>query len=213
MQLAQVQPIAQSLVEQLSSACVRIAIAGSVRRQKPEPQDIEIVAIPSLGRYAVQDLWGIDVEEHSVNHLEDALVTLFDLGEWEFDPALRRNGPRYKRLRHIASGVCCDLFITDARRWGIIYTIRTGPGDFSKALVSFARRNGMFVQDGLLHKHLAEFDAAGEVKPCPAGERCMRIVETPEERDVFKALGLQWLEPKQRQAGFIAAAVPRGDWR
>src|SRR5512139_1002751 len=212
MKLETIQPIADSLIERLSSACLRIEIAGSIRRRKPEPNDIEIVAIPALGSYTITDLFGAAVEEHPVNHLEDALLTLFGLGEWDFDPVLRRNGPRYKRLLHIASGVCCDLFITDARRWGLIYTIRTGPGDFSKALVSYARRRGMFVLDGLLHKHTPQLDASG--KPtCYSGERCGFIVSTPEEHDVFIALGLPFIEPRKRTANLLYASVPREAWQ
>lgn len=199
MKLAEIEPIAQSLVEQLRSACIRIAIAGSVRRRKPEPNDIEIVAVPSIGHYQISDLFGDTVEQHIVNHLDDAIDTLIDCGAWEFDPVTRRNGPRYKRLRHAASGLCCDLFITDARRWGVIYTIRTGPGDFSKALVTYAHQRKMFVESGLLHGHPPLFDAERKVVPCPLGEECSQIIETPEERDVFAALGLLWVDPSQRR--------------
>jgi DNA polymerase/3'-5' exonuclease PolX len=38
--------IAQETVELLRPHCERIEIAGSIRREKPEPNDIEIVAIP-----------------------------------------------------------------------------------------------------------------------------------------------------------------------
>ncbi len=213
MQLIDIQNIADALVEQLRSACLRIEIAGSVRRCKPDPADIDLVTIPATGHYAVQDLFGTVVEEHVVNHLDDALSTLYDIGEWELDPVLRRNGPHSKRLHHLPSGVCCDLAITDARRWGIIYLIRTGPGKFSEALVSYAHRQNSFVQEGLLHHHAPEYNGHGEVKPCIAGERCLRIVDTPEEMDVFHALGLPWIEPGRRSANLLYASVPRGRWR
>ncbi len=213
MQLTDIQPIADSLVDQLRSACLRIEIAGSVRRGKPDPKDLELVAIPATGHYTVQDLFETVIEEHAVNHLDDALMTLYDLGEWELDPVLRRNGTHYKRLSHVATGICCDLYITDARRWGIIATIRTGPGDFSKALVNYAHRKALFIQDGLLHQHAPEYDLRGDVKLCPAGERCRCIAETPEERDVFASLGLPWIEPIRRSANLLYASVPRGMWR
>ncbi len=46
MNLSDIEPIAQSLLEQLRSSCVRIEIAGSIRRRKADPRDIEIVVIP-----------------------------------------------------------------------------------------------------------------------------------------------------------------------
>jgi DNA polymerase/3'-5' exonuclease PolX len=201
MQLELIQPLADALVAQLSRACVRIIVAGSIRRRKPEPGDIEIVAIPALGQYGMQDLWGATVKMIPIDHLADALETLFDLGAWELDPVTPRNGPRYKRLRHVETGVCCDLFITDRRRWGIIATIRTGPGDFSKALVQYAHGKGMFVQAGLLHGHPPIFDEQGKVRDCPLAANCPQIIETPEEADVFRALDVPWIEPAARTIG------------
>lgn len=212
MKLELIQPIAEDLLAQLSSACVRIEIAGSLRRRKPEPKDIELVAIPAIGHYAVRDLFDHVVEEHPINHLEEAVLTLLDLGQWEFDPEVRRNGPAYKRLRHVPTGVCTDLFITDARKWGYTFTVRTGPGDFSKALVTYAHRLTMFFNGSLLHKHAPVYDLDGKTKDCPAGDRCLRIVETPEERDVFAALGLSWIEPPRRNRNLFDATVPRGAW-
>lgn len=211
MKLELIQPVAQSLLDQLSSACVRIEIAGSVRRQKPDPKDLELVAIPAIGHYSITDLFGTVVEEHAINHLEDALGTLYDLGVWQLDPVLKKNGPAQKRLLHLPGGLCCDLFITDRRRWGAIFAIRTGPSDFSKALVSYAHRRAMFIKHGLLHGHAPVFkrDGSGDVEECPQGEACPRIVETPEERDVFTALGLPWIEPARRSANLFYASVPR----
>lgn len=211
MQLDQIEPLANSLVEQLRSACVRIIVAGSIRRRKPDPGDIELVAIPSTGRYTITDMFETVREEHVVNHLDDALGTLYDLGEWELDPVTPRNGPHYKRLRHVTSSVCCDLFITDRRRWGMIAMIRTGPEDFSEELVKLAHRRGMFVRDGgLLHGHPPVFDEKRKVRPCPLAANCPQIIETPEEADVFKALGLPWLEPTQRSAALLASATRHG---
>ena len=204
MKLEEIQPLAESLLEQLRSACVRIEIAGSIRRRKPEPNDIELIAIPATGEYAIRNLFDEIIELRPVNYLDEVIGSLLAAGEWAFDAAIRRNGPHYKRLRHLQSDICCDLFVTDRRRWGLITTIRTGPGDFSKALMIHARRRGWFIKDGLLHKHLPDLDEHGEVMPCPSGDRCMRIIDTYEERDVFVALGLPWIEPEQRLSALPA---------
>ena len=44
--IAEVLPTATSLCEELADACDRLEIAGSIRREKKEVGDIEIVAIP-----------------------------------------------------------------------------------------------------------------------------------------------------------------------
>lgn len=217
MKLAELQPIATSLFDQLFSACVRLEPSGSLRRGKPEPNDLELVAIPATGEYTVTNLFEEVVERHMVNLLDDALVTLFQTGLWglALDPVTRkplRDGPRWKKLQHAESGLCCDLFITDRRRWGYTFAVRTGPKDFSKALVTCAHRRTMFFKDGLLHRHAPIFDEKGEVKPCPAGDQCLKIIETPEERDIFDALEIPWIEPGKRTANLLYAVRP-GSYR
>jgi DNA polymerase/3'-5' exonuclease PolX len=213
MKLEPARSLAQTLLDQLSSACVRIEIKGSIVRRKADVDDIDLVCLPSIGTYSVpvyEMFTTATATVHQVNHLEDAIVTLIAGGDWEFDPIVKRNGPRLKRLRHVATGLPADIAIVDARRWGCIATIRTGPKDFSKALVKHAHRQAAFVQDGLLHRHVPEFDSKGDVQDCPAAERCRRIVETPEERDVFTALGLPWIEPHKRTVNLFYATLPRG---
>lgn len=203
-------PLARELKDYLSAGCVRIEIAGSLRRAKPAPGDIEIIAIPSVGVYEVRDLFDQVVERHAVNHLDQALDLLFDEGAWRFDPGNKKNGPNYKRLLHSASGIACDLFIvTDPRKWGILYTIRTGSGDFSKDMVTLARRLGWFVQHGLLHGHPAVLDEKHRVKECEAGEQCIRIKPTLEEADFFAALSVPYIEPRDRTTLVEALARAR----
>ncbi|GAJ14573.1 unnamed protein product, partial [marine sediment metagenome] len=47
MKLEQAQKIAEEVVKRLSPYCQRIQIAGSIRRQKPQVRDVDIVLIPS----------------------------------------------------------------------------------------------------------------------------------------------------------------------
>lgn len=194
--------LARELLAQLAPACDRIQIAGSVRRQKPEPHDIELCCIPSRGVYEVCDMFGLVSETIQINRLDDLLTTLIHPGgAWQYDTETPRNGEKYKRLRHTASGICCDLFITDARRWGYTFTVRTGPAEFSHALVTRALNHQMFFRDGLLHAHAPEFEmkqGKREVKPCPLGEACPQIIATPDEPALFAALGLDYIEPAQR---------------
>ena len=193
--------IALRLVEDLESGCTRIEIAGSLRRGKPEVKDIEIAAIPRVTIETIEDMFGDSCGTVEVFHFEEHLGNLLDLElgwEWELDPVQRRNGPRYKRLRHKIAGICCDLFLTTERGWGGCLAIRTGPWDFSRALVTLARRQWKHVADGyLVHHH---------PKPkggCPKGSSCPLIVPTPEEADFFAALDLPWIEPCDRTASWV----------
>lgn len=201
------EAIARDLVEQLSGACGRIEIKGSIVRRRPMVGDIDIVCIPLLGEFRIP-IYDMFVEGGErvlqVNHLDDALEALTQAGVWILDPELPRNGPRLKRLRHTPSGICADLAIADKRRWGMIATLRTGPADFSKALVTLASKRGKQVSEGLLHGHRASgYGPDGKALPCPLSDCCTQIISTPEEIDVFNRLGLDWLEPAARDVKAI----------
>jgi DNA polymerase/3'-5' exonuclease PolX len=191
--------LGMELVEALSPGCVRIALAGSVRREKPSPNDIEVVCIPSIETFTINDMFGEEVERVTANRLDDALEqTMGEYGPWVMDDVTKRNGEKYKRLRTVGGVGGADVFITDARRWGYTYTVRTGPGEFSKAIVTRAHQLGMFFSGSLLHQHKPLRDELGNVLPCARGERCRQIIETPEEVDVFTALDLPYILPQKR---------------
>ena len=46
MKLEVAKKIARTFVSQIQNHCIRIKVAGSIRRGKYQPNDIEIVAIP-----------------------------------------------------------------------------------------------------------------------------------------------------------------------
>jgi DNA polymerase/3'-5' exonuclease PolX len=201
MNLKDAETLASDLRTQIGPACVRIEVAGSIRRGKAEVGDIDLVCIPSTGSYAVQDMFGETIRTVPVNHLNDARTRLYAAGGWKLDPANPCNGERMKRLVHVETGLTCDLTITDARRWGYWMAVRTGPGAFSKALVSRALIRRAFFKDGLFHNHqpiYVETHGKRETQPCAAGDGCVRIIPTPEEHDVFAALGLAYIEPGDR---------------
>lgn len=181
-----VQQFAKELRDLLAPACERIEIAGSVRRGKAEPKDIELLAIPKMLPQVSEDMFGAVVSQTVISALDGALMSLVENGPWEFDQVLRRNGSKYKRLSRFDNGrdVCCDLFIVTAETWGAQFAIRTGPADFSHMLVTRALRMGMKQEDGRLWRIHRD--------------NTKTVIETPEERDYFAALGLPWLEPEQR---------------
>ena len=207
MDYARALGLAEALRDELRAACGRIEIAGSVRRRKADVGDIEILAIPALELYQRRDLFGEALEATPVNMVEARLGRLIEAGpsafEWIYDQVTPRDGPRYKRLHH-TSGICCDLFLTTPERWGYLLAVRTGPADFSKELVTLALRLGWHFSGCMLHRH----PKVGG-KACPKGERCPLIVPTPEEGDVFEALGIPMPRPEDRTAELLRRVVAR----
>lgn len=203
--------LSDSLLDALRPGCVRAEKAGSLRRGKADPKDIEIVAVQKFSVTECYDLFQNKIGEEKQGHLDTALFDIIEAGEWEFDPALRRNGAKYKRLRHRSARnhagdlIACDLFIVTERSWGVQFTIRTGPGNpadnFSQALVTRAHDLGMFVDGGLLHKHHRLYKFHGNTSdplPCEKGDHCPLIIPTLEEADFLRALKIEWLEPATR---------------
>jgi hypothetical protein len=210
--------LAELLILDLHPAWARIEIAGSIRRGKQDPKDIELVAIAKAETEKRRNLFDEVVRMDLVDRLQDRLSQLLEPAAgwaWDLDEELPRNGPRYKRLRHKALGVCCDLFLVTERGWGGAMAIRTGPADFSQALVTLARRQGKHVADGyLIHGHpkprrlkmRTAILPAGEVEeeyPCPKGENCPLIIPTLEEADFLSALGLPHWDPAARTAELV----------
>jgi DNA polymerase/3'-5' exonuclease PolX len=97
MELDRAREIADGLVRRLSPGCVRIEVAGSVRRGKAEVNDIELVAVPKMEVQA--DLFGGPGLQRSL--LDPCLV---GLGPEE------KSGPRYKQIL-LAEEIYLDLFI------------------------------------------------------------------------------------------------------
>jgi DNA polymerase/3'-5' exonuclease PolX len=180
-----IRQLADELVEALRPGCERIALAGSLRRSKAQPRDIEICAVPLRETgYASVDLFGDPYDFRDDSLLDETIEVVIATSAWDFDTNVRRNGPKYKRLLDHRTGVACDLFIADADNWGNIFTIRTGPGDFSQALVTRARRLGLKQDGGYLWRTHRD------------GTRT--VVVCREELDYFAALQVPWLEPAAR---------------
>lgn len=192
--LATARQVADKLVAQLAPFCERIEVAGSIRRQKPDVGDIELVAIPKVEQRetAVQmSLFGGGLPMMvDVSLLDEALERMIAEKAITNDGPNHAWGDRMKKfwLRLSGTNVAqVDLFITTPESWGSIFTIRTGPWDFGKALMEHINRCGIYRQmDGALVNR-----ATGQVVP------------TLEERDYFTAIGVIWLPPERRTVAAI----------
>jgi DNA polymerase/3'-5' exonuclease PolX len=183
------RPLARELVDLLRPACHRIEIAGSIRREKPLVSDIEIVAMPIVEEQSANDLWATPVP---VNLLTGPTGPLQQLAAMQLLWPRRveivraggtvehqvKLGEAYKAL--VYRDVPVDLFlVSDPDSWGVIFALRTGPGDWNTRLVTDAHRYLRRVEGGHLYR-------AGQKVPCP------------EERDFFNAIGQEWVEPPDR---------------
>lgn len=197
--LATARRIAEALLAELAPACERIILAGSIRRERPNVNDIEIVAIPrfaeeplsgQVGLFApatpairrVSCLWdrieAISDGHGAVMPMKPGVPRIEPDPKW---PEKRFAGSRYFKLYLPRTGLAVDLFMPSAESWGLILAIRTGSSEFSRALVTrWTQLTGGHAKEGRLHR------ADGT------------LVSAPEEEDVFRACGVEWIAPRER---------------
>lgn len=192
--LDRAEAAAHYLLALLGPYCERMEIAGSIRRGKPEVKDIELVAIPLVVQVQTGLFGGLyDITDHLSQRLAQAWaegwLTPRAVEMHRKDGTVeqsQRVGDRYQAL--VYDGIAVDLFVVrPPADWGVVYTIRTGPADFSQALVTACQRRLMRVEHGQLLR-------MGKRVPCP------------EEADFFSALGQPWLEPAERRASAVRLA-------
>jgi hypothetical protein len=177
---------AGELLAILKGACDRLEVAGSIRREAGECKDIELVAVPHIAPSPYGgDLFGGSGVAGKIDYTAEKLQELRRRGVLR--DRLDRNGhPAWgeravRALYGEKPPVALDLFIVrPPAQWGMILFIRTGPADYVKAAMSRLHDRGLRCEDGRV------VNTAGIVQP------------TPEETDVFRLLGWDWKDPRER---------------
>lgn len=172
--LAEVEPIARGLIDELGGMAKRAEIAGSVRRKAAMVGDIEICA---LIEPAAELIKGASSDPDL--RLRDRLCQLARVKI--------KSGPRYTQVIYQAGAVAIkvDLFQAwDPWQWGMLFFIRTGCADF--------------VERALVHwKKISEggFCANNQLRLADG-----TLVDTHEEELVFHHLKCKWVPPERRVA-------------
>lgn len=169
--------LASTLAALFVPRCLRIEVAGSIRRKKPTIGDVELVCIP----LPKLDLFGAP---------DPAGGTLLDpmLDSLCAEKKLERvkGGEKYRQYKLVKAGCNLDLFLCTPLTWAVNLTIRTGDSNFSHRLVT-PKSQGGFCPDGY------RFSGARLWKDG-------HPVDLAEEADLFAALGLPWVEPWNRNS-------------
>jgi len=114
MELERAQRIANEVIKRLSPYCKKIEVAGSIRRRKPQVNDIDLVLIPN-------DLWNLHPE-------------LMKLGQ------LKMSGKKIMRVMIGSTQV--DIYVANEETWATLLLIRTGSAENNIRLCSLAKRKG-----------------------------------------------------------------------
>lgn len=179
--LARAHGQARALCSALRPYCERIEIAGSIRRQRRDVGDVEIVLQPQWEHRPIpgQTSFFAPPRTARINLVWAELDRLTARGVL---PPTSKGGERMRCYPATGDRLQVDVFcVVDPRSWGVILAIRTGPADFGARCMQRLRNRQLRCEGALVHGYL------GEVIPCP------------EEVDFFRACGLEWIEPQDRR--------------
>jgi len=171
MQLRIAKEIAAQLQAELQPFCERISIVGSVRRNKPEPRDIELLFIPKKVIVGQLALFNAPVKMQSMQEL----VQIVDRYHKIKGDVL--TGKYAQRL--LPNGIKVDFFTAAKNSWGYQKLIRTGSSEFSRKVARRWVQLGFKGDDGYLTK-----DGS--------------IIPVKEEEELFELLKLKYVEPAKR---------------
>jgi DNA polymerase/3'-5' exonuclease PolX len=192
--------VAESLIDDLRPAFEGhihhteiITIAGSLRRGKKELDEIDLIGIPDLSpppRPRAE--FGKPVPKVYSTKIDQLIDELASRGEI----AIKTNGPRSKKFFSVTYGIRVDLsLVRPPATWGVLYTIRTGPADFSNWIVTprkyrGALPNGYRVQDGAVYLGEEKTKTVDDLEP----------IGFETEDSFLDFLGLGWIYPEDRAA-------------
>lgn len=183
-------PIAEMLIQSLNGSCREIKIAGSIRRKSQYVKDIELVASP----VPYLDLFGGEGLDDELLPLVSKMIEgdrlalrnkdgSIDVRSQVVQARSLKWGRKYIALVHKRSTIPVDLFIVRQPSnfsWQMI--IRTGPKEFSKAMMIRAKQHGFEAHDGALWVPGREYPENFQ-----------------SEEEIFKTLEMDYIEPNLRK--------------
>lgn len=201
-------PLAQELAGEIANwlgpHCIRVEIAGSIRRRKEFVGDIEVLCVPKVRVVEQAVLFGGAETIQRQAGLSDAMADLSSLPNWGQGGA---RGEKFSQLIHMGRNgnpdIAADIFACyDQRAWGSYLFVRTGPARLSIDLMAQAKALGAHFGDGfLLHAHGGK---------CDKGALCDWIIPLPDEQAVFDVLRLgEFVGPDKRELFNIPRASSR----
>jgi len=161
--------IGSDIKNRLAPYCKRIEIAGSIRRECPEVNDIEIVLIPDTSK-----LYEYKKAIESYSKIKGGALG------------------KYTQRRH-SSGMKIDFFICTSETWACNYFIRTGSADFVYSIMKKLKMAG--APHLTFHKARLLKAKPGHGFLCSIENI---FEETDVFKELKNVIGIEWIEPKNR---------------
>ena len=178
-------PVALELSELLKSACLpeRLMVCGSLRRNRDRVSDVEILYVSKS--HPVRDGLFDAVEAQEVDGVLMCLLSQGVIKKRKTKRDTSTWGPFNKLAVHTKSGVPVDFFAATEDNWWNQVVCRTGSAENNIRIAAAARKKKM-----KWHPYGHGFTDARH----GMGE----LIPVRSEEDVFRIVGLPYLEPSQR---------------
>lgn len=195
MELSVAKNIAIAIWEKLKPHCEICKIAGSIRREKPEVKDVEVVALPK-----VEDLFDMFGEKTGTKRVAEFGKTVLSLGE-----VIKGSvDGKYMQIK-LHEGVNLDLFMPDDFDYWRQYAIRTGSADWTAKYIAGGWKNkgwcgsdaGLRLQSECVGK-TSVTDGKKSWKCVTAKSQQTLPPHWKSEQEFFQWIGIAWVEPKFR---------------
>ncbi len=187
MEHSKAKALAETYKAMLQPFCQRIEIVGSIRREKPETHDIDILCIPLYGYIANKqaDLFNSNGKEYKIPGwpVNGFIDTVGSIGQKiKGSPATGKYCQRKITIDE-ANGefINFELYICGLDNWGYMMALRTGPAEYSKMLVTKGKALKYEFNGGFVRKY-----------------RSSVIIPIYNETDFFKLLQMPYIEPENR---------------
>lgn len=174
MNLSFASNLAGRIAEELKPFCTRLEIAGSIRRQRPEVGDIDIVCLPNglRGRDEILARCSRDPAWKKLKEGEQYVVFEFTL----------QGRPPIQLDLWFAHDASADLLGEKTLcNWAVLLLARTGSAMHNVYIAQQAQAMGL------------------HFNPHAGISRRGVLIDTPEEADLFAALGMTFVRPERRE--------------
>ena len=193
MKLEEAEKYAKQVTDAISSLCEKTLVVGSVRRRRPEVNDIDVVAIPDYSDYRIPDPLHNTTQITRMKPDETWKKNILKVVFEKLHASVVKAGPELitVTLPHQAgssipfgvryANVQVDIYRATPKTWGVLTLIRTGSKEHNIKLCSRAKGMGLMLsaKDGVVYEG--------------------RVIASETEEDIFKALGMDYVPPEKRE--------------
>lgn len=171
MNLDRARALAEKVVEAIRPDCERVEIAGSIRRERAEVNDIDLVIIPKDIGAIVRRV------TQSCKLIRGGLTSVNIIAQFAGGPA-----DGFQLDLFMAHNGVADLLQSVPTNWGSLLLCRTGSMQHNIAIAERAKARG-----GHWDPYRGLFDEK------------RKLVASATEEEIYEALELPWREPTKRE--------------